>query len=121
MGWISSLGPLLIALGGLGGLGAILLVPSQIRKLRSDGNLSEADAASKLSAASIALLQPAQQELARLSVRLVETSGVVDDLDSRLRASVAEVQQLRSQVAQMSKELAAAQEENASLRHQLPH
>ena len=113
MGWLKDIAPLLIALGGLGGLAAVLLVPAQIRKYRSEGNLSDADAASKISAASVAMLEPAQNEMKRLEERLKKQNVradqlklKADELQSKLDSTTAELQTLRNVVSAMSKELA---------------
>lgn len=95
MNWVTALGPLLIAVGGFAGLAAILLVPAQIRKLRGDTTLSEADAAAKLSAASVAILEPAQRELARMTAQLVVAEQKIDALTGQVSALRDEVHGLR--------------------------
>lgn len=116
LAWLKEFAPLLTALGGLSVLASVFLVPSQIRKIRGEGKLSEADAASKLSAASIALLEPAQTELKRLSDKLKETNQQANNLRDRLQAAEAELGELRTQVSTMSKELDVALAENRRLR-----
>lgn len=92
------------SLGGLGGLGALLMVRVQRRKLVSESHNIDADAATKLSAASLALLEPARQEINRLEKKLTKALEQVDALQ-------AEVGSLRSQVSTMTKDLADSHDE----------
>jgi septal ring factor EnvC (AmiA/AmiB activator) len=92
------------SLGGLGGLGALLMVRGQRRKLFSESHNIDADAATKLSAASLELLEPARQEIGRLEKKLTSALAQVDALQ-------AEVGSLRSQVSTMTKDLADSHDE----------
>ena len=101
-----------LALGGLGGLVAIIMIPGQLKKLRADTEKTKADtevaeveAAAKLSAAAVAMLSPAHEELTRLQIRLTEALTHAGLLENQLRASQAEVAELRNQLTVMSKEL----------------
>lgn len=107
--WLRDWGPLLIALGGGSGLTAVLLVPSQIRRLRSQGRLTDAQATHVITKAWADMLQPARTEIARLS-------KAVEDLENELRAAEAEAETLRGQLSLMSKELADAYAEIERLR-----
>ncbi|MFJ1765078.1 hypothetical protein ACIOD2_32455 [Amycolatopsis sp. NPDC088138] len=92
------------ALGGLAGLGALLTVRGQRRKLLSESHNIDADAATKLSAASLTLLRPAQEEIDRLSRKLSDAVSQIDALQ-------AEVNSLRGQVSTMTKDLADSHDE----------
>lgn len=92
------------ALGGAGGLVALLTVRGQRRKLLSESHSIDADAATKLSAASLELLEPARQEIGRLEKKLTSALAQVDALQ-------AEVGSLRSQVSTMTKDLADSHDE----------
>lgn len=92
------------ALGGIGGVIALMTVRAQRRKLLSESHNIDADAATKLSAASLALLEPARQEIDRLQKQLGEARAEVGALQ-------AEVSTLRGQVSTMTKDLADSHDE----------
>lgn len=96
---------------GASGIGGLLLIPSQKRKYRSEGQLTETDAATKLSDAALKLLEPARQEIDRLNNRLANAEQRVELLTEALRTAQAEVAELRSQVSRATKDHAAAIEE----------
>jgi cell division protein FtsB len=101
MTWISDLAPVFISVGGLSSLAAVMLVPSQIKKIRGEGHLSEADAAAKLSNASIALLEPFRQSVTDMRTQVTQANAEVVTLK-------AEVASLKGQVEVMTKDLTAA-------------
>lgn len=96
---------IVLTLGGLGGITALLMVPGQLKKLKADTQVSEVDAAAKLSAAAVAMLSPASEELARLQIRLTSALTHAGLLEEQLKSSQVEIQTLRNQVTVMSKEL----------------
>jgi hypothetical protein len=98
--WLIPLVTLILG-SGLATFTTLLLVPSQIRKLRGETNLSGADAAAKLSAASVAILEPAQKELARMTAQLEVAREKIDDLTGQVSALCDEVQMLRRENAML--------------------
>lgn len=97
------------ALGGSAGLVSILTLRGQRRKIQAETRIIDTDAASKLSAASLALLEPARVEVDRLSRKLADASVQIDALQ-------AEVESLRGQVSTLTKDLAASHDEVRQLR-----
>lgn len=96
---------------GAGGITGLVLIPSQKRKFQSEGHLTEADAATRLSDAALKLLEPARQEIDRLNNRLTRAEERVEQLTNSLTAAQAEVSELRTQVSRATKDHAAAIEE----------
>lgn len=110
-----------IVLQGAGILGgaAVLTLPWQIRKMKADTGKTTADSAAVLTANALKMLEmlePAQQEIDRLELRLKSANDRVDILDGALKESQAEVQDLRNQVTAMTKEVIELRAENSSLR-----
>lgn len=101
---------------GTSGITALFLIPAQKRRIRSEGQLSEADAATKLSDAALKLLEPARQEIDRLNGRLTRAEERVHQLTEDLRSAQAEVADLRTQVFRATKDHASAIEEIHLLR-----
>lgn len=99
--WVSAV---IAILGGgtVGGIVALATLPMQRRKLSAEGSLTEAQAAEILSRSSVALLEPAHEEIKRLRTELQEAR--------------AEAQELRTQISLMSKDLIAANDELERLR-----
>lgn len=112
--------------GGLGGvtaLVALFLLPSQIRKVRSDAGKVDAEAAQVLTDNALKLLAPARQEIDELEKRLRSANQRANDLESALKSSQgrvseleSEVQQLRNQVGVMTKEVTDLRADNEALR-----
>lgn len=105
--------------GGLGGITAIValfLLPSQIRKIRSETGKTSADAAAVLTENALKMLEPAQQEINRLEARLKSANDRVTSLEAGLLASQSEVQDLRNQVTGMTKEVMELRAENSTLK-----
>jgi hypothetical protein len=106
----------LAAAGGLGGIGAVIVAPAQIRKAKGDEKLSAADAAATLNAATIAMLGPASQEISRLFLQLEEATNRANGLKLKLEHAERELGDLRAQVDLLSKDLEVSREENSRLR-----
>lgn len=112
-------------LGGLAAIAAIVVLPWQIRKMRSETKKTDLDGAKVLSDTALAFLAPARAEIAELEKRLRAANDRANSLQTALESSQdrvhhleAEVQGLRNQVGAMSKEMSAIQDENARLRGQ---
>jgi septal ring factor EnvC (AmiA/AmiB activator) len=103
MNW-STVASWIPAIVSVSGIASLLLVPAWKRKIRGDGHVSEADAASRLSDAALKLLEPARQEIDRLNRRLAEAHREINKLE-------AEVHSARDQVGTITKELQASREE----------
>jgi peptidoglycan hydrolase CwlO-like protein len=103
-------------IGALSGLGALFTVRGQLKKLTAEGRKTEADAAQVLSAAAVSLLEPAQKQIELLEIKLASANKRADGLGEQLQSAQSEIQGLRNQVGQMSKELAEQQEVNERLR-----
>jgi septal ring factor EnvC (AmiA/AmiB activator) len=114
--WLTFAAALVASGLGGGGVVALLKVPALKRKLRSESHLTDADAEAKLTETALTLLEPARQEVERLSQRLTNAETLVDRLTNDLRSAHAEVASLRGQVDLMSKDLEQAREENDRLR-----
>lgn len=96
------------ALFGIGAGGASpFFVKAQIRKFKTEGNVSEATAAETIQKSATALLQPAIERAIQLDAQLKLANGQVFDLTLKLGSAQAEVASLRNQVDQMSKDLVA--------------
>lgn len=100
---------LVIAVLGSAGISSLLTVRSlnrktlsEARKTAEDADLADANSRKVLSETSVILLEP-----------LVKRAK---ELEQQLATAQAEVQQLRGQVAAMSKELGELRDENARLR-----
>lgn len=116
MSWVGDAGTLLIAAGGLGTLTGVLLIPVQWRKIKSQSKVSDADAATRLSAAAVALLDPAQAEINRLESKLSHANLVMDQLTKKVRELQKESEDLRGRMLKMTKDLETAYQEIATLR-----
>lgn len=100
---------IVLSAGALSAVVSLLMVPAQRRKIVGEGRLSEADAAAKLSATSIALLQPAREEIARLQKDLAMAHENVSSLRIRM-------DNLSSEVGRLTKDLTFANAEIGRLR-----
>lgn len=107
-------------LGGLAAVAAIVVLPWQIRKMRSETKKTDLDGAKVLSDTALAFLAPARAEIAELEKRLRSANDRASSLETALGKSQdrvhhleAEVQGLRNQVSEMSKEMTVIQDENA--------
>lgn len=105
--------PVIVAIfGGLGsgGLAGLLLIRRQAKKVDADTDLTEASAADTLAGVAVKLVEP-------LTQRLAEAESRATALKAALEAAQAELQELRGEMARMSKELSAAHAENERLRN----
>lgn len=114
---------MLAGVGGLAGLVALLLVRASRRKLVAEGKKNEADAAKVLSETAVSLLAPAKEQIAQLQMELASAKADAKVLAEQLRDAKAglenaqaEIQGLRNQVSEMSKDLAEQREINDQLR-----
>lgn len=103
-------------LGGAGGIAALLIVPGQLRKLRGEGSMSEAEAESKISDAWLKLLKPAREEIGRLDTQLSRANEKLDRANFQIETLTSEVSSLRGQIFTMSKDLQASHDEVRQLR-----
>lgn len=103
-------------IGACAGLSSPFYIRWQRKKLASEANVLDADAASKLSAAALELLQPAQEQARYLNSELGKANQEVARLRTALEESQAEATSLRTQMSQMGKEIARQQEEINELR-----
>ncbi|GLW91780.1 hypothetical protein [Actinokineospora globicatena] len=101
MNMLTELGPVLMALGGLGGLAAVLVVPGQLRKLRSESRLSDADAVAKVGQLSVAMLEPARQELAKVSSDLRAAHAELDTLRERIKLLMQQVDSQQQEITRL--------------------
>lgn len=106
--WVPVIVAVVSALGG-GSLVALLLVRRQARKLTAETDLTRANATEILTNVAVSLVGPITDQL-----KAAESKAA--DLNSRLESAQAELSELRTQVGTLSKDLEAAQQENARLR-----
>lgn len=78
---------IIAAIGGLAGVGSMVTALFNRKKIYAEAGKSGADSAQVLSAASVALLEPMQIQMARLSANLIESQNRVDSLDTKLTAT----------------------------------
>lgn len=111
---------IVVALGGLTGLGAGIGSPffirAQLKKFKSDSNVSDATAAETIQRSAQALLLPAVERATQLEAQLKLANGQVFELTLQLGTAQAEVASLRNQMDKMSKELVAKSGELEELR-----
>lgn len=126
MGWLSGIGPWLIAAGGLGGLAAVLLVPGQLKKLRSEGDVNISGASKAMNAIALDLLKPAREEIQRVTVKMKETEDHCDQLKRTLDETKDQLEAANDQIANLVKRVEALtrkttflQQDNEYLRAQL--
>jgi chromosome segregation ATPase len=115
-GWLQTLTGI-CALLGIGGVGASpFFIKAQIRKFKTDGNVSEATAAETIQKSATALLQPAIERAVQLDMDLKTSQARVFQLTLDVASANAEVAQLRNQVDKMSKDYSAVVEELEDLK-----
>jgi uncharacterized protein HemX len=99
--------PVLVAFLGAGGVGVLLdLVRArkQAKKITAETELTDANAADKLTGVALRLVEPLTKQLQAAEARC-------ERLNEQLQVAQGEVQQLRGQVELMSKDLVAKQVE----------
>ncbi|MFB9924883.1 hypothetical protein ACFORO_25945 [Amycolatopsis halotolerans] len=104
--------PVVVAFLGAGGVGVLLdLVRArkQAKKITAETELTDANAADKLTGAALKLVEPLTKQLQAAEDRCGR-------LNDQLQAAQAEVQQLRTQVELLTKDVAAKQSEIDRLR-----
>ncbi|MEV4604794.1 hypothetical protein AB0K15_46525 [Amycolatopsis sp. NPDC049253] len=104
--------PVLVAFLGAGGVGVLLdLVRArkQAKKIAAETELTDANAADKLTGVALKLVDP-------LTKQLQDAEARCERLNEQLQAAQGELQQLRGQMDLMSKDLAAVREENERLK-----
>lgn len=108
------------AIGGLGGpIVGVLMIPAKIKKLTAQGSLTDAKTQDLLSDAAMDILKPAREEVERLSNRLRSAEDRADSLAAKFREALVELDQLRTDVRTLSRDLSTAHAENERLRGQL--
>lgn len=105
-------------LGGIGGpIVGVLMIPATRRKVASENTLTNANAADVLSEAAMDILKPAQEQVAWLSTRLAQAEKRAEELSVRLQETLKDMNDLRHDVLQLTRDLAVAQTENERLRN----
>jgi chromosome segregation ATPase len=103
-GWLT-IAQLLASAGGLGGLASLLAFRGQRRQVAADVERSGAEAARSLSESAVALLGPYRRQVSDLTRELAEARATVADLSGQLTLARGEVERLRAQVADLSRDL----------------
>jgi peptidoglycan hydrolase CwlO-like protein len=106
--WVPVIVAVVSAFGG-GSLVALLLVKRQARKLTAETDLTRANATEILTKVAVSLVGP-------ITDQLNAAKATVTELTADLATAQAELTELRTQVGTISKDLEAAQQENARLR-----
>lgn len=108
---------LILRFGGvLGGLSTLIILPWQIRRVRAVTKKHSADVTEVLVDKALSMLEPAEDIIDRLEARLGKADQRATELEAELKASKADVQDLREQVAVLTKEVVALRVENEALR-----
>jgi uncharacterized coiled-coil DUF342 family protein len=117
---------LVVVCVGSAGISSLLTVRSlnrrtlsEARKAGEDADLADANSRKVVAEASALLLEPLAKRAKDLEKQLEAMEPLARrarDLERQLATAQAELQQLRGQVSEMSKELTELQEENARLR-----
>lgn len=107
--------------GGLAGLGGILTAWFSRRKIYAEAAKSGADSAQVLSAASIAMLQPMQSQITRLSNHLVESQARAETLDRKLRKTNNDLDVANRKLEIANQNIALMQKSVDDLSDQLGH
>lgn len=101
--WFIVFAGLVTAIGGGSGIAALLLVSSQRRKARSEGNKNEADGAQAISNAAVGLLKPLEERIDRaetenrtLTTRLTRADARIESQQQTLTGLRVDVRELRS-------------------------
>ena len=104
--------------GGLASVGIWQLVLFLVNKRgnRAAASKVEAEAVQIVSAAAKELVEPLRQNAKELEQRLKTANRRAEGLEEKLASAQAEVQQLRTQMDRMTKDLVAAHEELARLK-----
>lgn len=101
--WFIIFAGLLTAIGGGSGIAALLLVSSQRRKTRAEGNKNEADGAQAISNAAVGLLKPLEERIERaetenrtLTTRLARADQRIEAQQQTLTGLRVDVRDLRA-------------------------
>ena len=96
---------ILTVLGGVGGIGALLRIRSEMRKLRSEAKRLDADSEGQLTHAAVALLAPAQQQVDWLTTLLKSANQQIADLTKRVHDLEQQVDQVTTKWRHAESEL----------------